>query len=462
MATLWTATNVLAETPTLEVPEQVQSPLAVDVMVRPSAEAGPLVRLIFQRPARLLCFRLLAFEADRVRVTFHEPGGSARASTRVRGHSCLEDPPMETVVEAGVAAPHRRIGRLAFFDPDLPPDPLGWVVPGPPLAMRRFPFLEGSPVKEPTLEGVLLRQRLFLEGPPQLVRALKVDLRPADVGALDGVEVLAWPKRGEPVLALDGDERRLTACTFDGLCLTLRGDLLSPAPIEPATWPSLDRWRSTSYADEKDRADGVIAREALETLARRGGKAAAESLKAMKAYDTCFNGAWRKLDPEADAKRFVLISPSGSARGLDDVIAQRVRTTCKGMEFEKRQRQLAKKVLDETRTDFGSALKLLKARLSSTPSAEPEHAKLPSADVGVVLATENGTHVVKSVLEGSKSGLQPGDLVIAIAGEAAGGLMIEEVVARLSGDPGSEVELEVLRQRRPLTVRVSRTVPTPR
>lgn len=368
---------------------------------------------------------------------------------------------METPVVFAVASPFGRQAHVAFFDRDLPVDPLSWLIDGPPLALRRYPFLASAPAMELSEEGVFLRQRLFLEAPLQLFRYLRFDLRPSDVQAPYGVEVKEWPHKGEPLLAMKSEGQAITACSLDGLCLDLRVDFLSETPVDPSAWPTLDRWHSTSYGAEKDRAEGIVSRTTIEALARRGNKTATEYLKVIETYEACFNAAWRKIDPEADAVRFVLVSGSGTTRGLDQVVDQRVRATCKATDFEKKQQQLSKKLRDGGATDFKATVKLLQDRLAS-PQAPPVAAPLPPAGLGIVLGADKNEWVVKEVLPGSTSGLEPGDVVVAVGGEALGGLTLSEVVVRLRGDAGSEVELSILRRRRPMTLRAARTVIPPK
>lgn len=68
--------------------------------------------------------------------------------------------------------------------------------------------------------------------------------------------------------------------------------------------------------------------------------------------------------------------------------------------------------------------------------------------VGVVVAERAGGLFVVSVLDGSGAeaqGLRPGDAVVSIAGRNAGGLTAERANALLRGEPGSSIEIEVLR-----------------
>ena len=48
----------LAEVPTITIPQEVKTPLFVDVMVQPEGVPGPSFRLRFERPTHALCFKL--------------------------------------------------------------------------------------------------------------------------------------------------------------------------------------------------------------------------------------------------------------------------------------------------------------------------------------------------------------------------------------------------------------------
>jgi C-terminal processing protease CtpA/Prc len=68
--------------------------------------------------------------------------------------------------------------------------------------------------------------------------------------------------------------------------------------------------------------------------------------------------------------------------------------------------------------------------------------------VGVVVAKREGRLVVIRALPGTaaaEAGLRTGDIVVAIDGVAAGPMTLETAVRRITGQPGTTVELVVVR-----------------
>jgi len=71
---------------------------------------------------------------------------------------------------------------------------------------------------------------------------------------------------------------------------------------------------------------------------------------------------------------------------------------------------------------------------------------------------EGGLRVVDAPSGGpaARAGLREGDRIITLEGEPVRGLNLDEVVARLRGPIGSEVELEIVRDGEAITLRVRR------
>lgn len=68
--------------------------------------------------------------------------------------------------------------------------------------------------------------------------------------------------------------------------------------------------------------------------------------------------------------------------------------------------------------------------------------------IGVLLTEDNGKTVVSSPVEGSvsdKAGIQSGDVIVNVNGEDVSTMDTDQVVARLRGDIGTEVQVSVLR-----------------
>ena len=81
--------------------------------------------------------------------------------------------------------------------------------------------------------------------------------------------------------------------------------------------------------------------------------------------------------------------------------------------------------------------------------------------VGIEISVENGQVVVVTPIEDTpafRAGLQPGDVILTIDGQPAQELSLQEVVSRIRGAKGSEVELGILHTdaKTPQTVRITR------
>ncbi len=81
--------------------------------------------------------------------------------------------------------------------------------------------------------------------------------------------------------------------------------------------------------------------------------------------------------------------------------------------------------------------------------------------VGIEISMENGQVVVVTPIEDTpafRAGLQPGDIILSIDGQHAQELSLQEVVSRIRGPKGTEVELAVLHSnaKTPQTVRIKR------
>lgn len=81
--------------------------------------------------------------------------------------------------------------------------------------------------------------------------------------------------------------------------------------------------------------------------------------------------------------------------------------------------------------------------------------------VGIEISLENGQVIVVTPIEDTpafRAGLQPGDVILSIDGQPAQELSLQEVVSRIRGAKGSEVELAILHSnaKTPQTVRITR------
>lgn len=81
--------------------------------------------------------------------------------------------------------------------------------------------------------------------------------------------------------------------------------------------------------------------------------------------------------------------------------------------------------------------------------------------IGIEISQENGQVIVVSPIEDTpafRAGLQPGDIILSINGQPTQELTLQEVVSRIRGPKGSEVELSILHSdaKSPLTVRIVR------
>lgn len=81
--------------------------------------------------------------------------------------------------------------------------------------------------------------------------------------------------------------------------------------------------------------------------------------------------------------------------------------------------------------------------------------------VGIEISVENGQVVVVTPIEDTpafRAGLQPGDVILSIDGQPAQELSLQEVVSRIRGAKGTEVELGILHSdaKSPQTVRIVR------
>ena len=81
--------------------------------------------------------------------------------------------------------------------------------------------------------------------------------------------------------------------------------------------------------------------------------------------------------------------------------------------------------------------------------------------VGIEISQENGQITVVTPIEDTpafRAGLQPGDIILSINGQPVQELSLQEVVSRIRGPKGSEVELVILHNdsKNPQTVRITR------
>lgn len=85
--------------------------------------------------------------------------------------------------------------------------------------------------------------------------------------------------------------------------------------------------------------------------------------------------------------------------------------------------------------------------------------------IGIEISMENGQVVVVSPIEDTpafRAGLKPGDIILSINGQPAQELTLQEVLTRIRGPKGTEVELSILHgnSKAPQTVRIVRdTIP---
>lgn len=81
--------------------------------------------------------------------------------------------------------------------------------------------------------------------------------------------------------------------------------------------------------------------------------------------------------------------------------------------------------------------------------------------VGIEISLENGQVIVVTPIEDTpafRAGLQPGDVILSIDGQPAQELSLQEVVSKIRGPKGTEVELDILHSdaKSPQTVRIVR------
>lgn len=79
--------------------------------------------------------------------------------------------------------------------------------------------------------------------------------------------------------------------------------------------------------------------------------------------------------------------------------------------------------------------------------------------VGAVIKDDNGKFIVDSVykdMPAEKSGLKPGDAIIAVNGESSEGLTLQKLVAKVKGEKDTEVTIEVLRNNVKLSFTMTR------
>lgn len=81
--------------------------------------------------------------------------------------------------------------------------------------------------------------------------------------------------------------------------------------------------------------------------------------------------------------------------------------------------------------------------------------------VGIEISLENGQVIVVTPIEDTpafRAGLQPGDVILSIDGQPTQELSLQEVVSRIRGAKGTEVELSILHDdaKTPQTVRITR------
>lgn len=341
-------------------PEQVELPEVIDPPVHLVRAGSPsltwALRFVFARPVRELCYRAsrpVAFtvrfdRADGVRdESFWDKGPRAH---------CLRTPALESTVTVELGAPIDGPFELAFFDPELRPDPLDWTLEGERLVDDAFPFLHAGLNAD---QGV--RERAFLTGPLALMRYLKKDLQADDVKLERPYEHDELPHRGEPLMALrvKGSETRV--CTLDGLEFWIRSDALSDVPVTPATWPSFGRWK---FVDEEASTE-VLPLGTAKGLAMRGSRLAATYAKEWEAQDTCFSNTWKKLDPGYDPKTLVLAWRNGTTRTLSELVDQRVRKLCKTDAYEKRRLKLSEQIREERGQDYARTLAAFQQRWST-------------------------------------------------------------------------------------------------
>jgi len=69
--------------------------------------------------------------------------------------------------------------------------------------------------------------------------------------------------------------------------------------------------------------------------------------------------------------------------------------------------------------------------------------------VGMIVSYKDGTLVVIAPLDDSpafKAGIKPGDIILEIDGKQTSNMNLDECVKMLKGEPGTKVELEILRE----------------
>jgi len=444
-----------ADAPRVEVPEVIQAPVVVKL-----GAGDARFQLLFKRPASKLCY---AAHGAQVHLRYQGSDGALK-SERWENRPCLVDPAVEAqvVVDRAAGSAAGAI-QLAFYDPDLRADPIAWGIDGERHLETAYPLLSLYAPLSAESSGPL-RERVFLSAPLSAFRVLAFDLRPTDPNWLgSSPDVKQLPRKGEPVVAVQpGVGATTDVCTLDGMCMRLRNDFLADRPSGALAWPALGRWTTTERAAD-DKA-GVLDLDTAYPLAQRGNTAAAEYVKAWEAHDACVSATWKKIDPKYDAKRFALVSASGTTVGLDELVARRVRAACNTAGFEKRRAALAGKVRASRGKDFQQALAVLQQRLPADPAQWPAAAApAPSAQapvgIGVALQSMKGRVYITKVLAGTpaeKAGVRAGDFLVAIDGAAAATANLEAATRALAGPEGSEVKLTVERAGKPIELAARR------
>lgn len=111
----------------------------------------------------------------------------------------------------------------------------------------------------------------------------------------------------------------------------------------------------------------------------------------------------------------------------------------------------------DTRCQEQLALAEFKKRFASWPNA-PTGAP-PPAGIGAMIELRGDGAVVRELAPGgagATGGLLVGDRLLAANGEGLEGLRLDQIIARLRGEPGTE--LEVARQGRPVKLKLRRAV----
>jgi carboxyl-terminal processing protease len=82
--------------------------------------------------------------------------------------------------------------------------------------------------------------------------------------------------------------------------------------------------------------------------------------------------------------------------------------------------------------------------------------------LGIQISSQNGVPKVIAPIDGTpadKAGMQPGDLIVAINGQATQGMGLSKIVRLLRGDPGTKVTISVLRgSKKPFDVTITRSI----